>query len=202
MIRNMIFDMGNVLIDYNPKRLIAEFVSDERDALLLYDAIFGGPNWQALDAGTMTDGEFIINTLCLLPQRLHAMARKLYGMWHTHYLDIPEATALVKELKGKGYKLYLLSNASMKWFDYQYDYEAFSYFDGFLISANEKCVKPDRAIYARLFEMFHLVPEECFFVDDRPENIEGAKKAGMDGFALTHYQYDELRAALKAKGVL
>lgn len=202
MIKNMIFDMGNVLIDYNPRRFISQYVSDPADIELLLNAIFKSPNWQALDAGTTTDEQFAIDMLCLLPQRLHAMAKKLFSAWHTHYLPIPEATALVKRLKEKGYKLYLLSNASMRWFSYQYDYEAFSYFDGFLISANEHCVKPDRAIYERLFEMFHLKPEECFFTDDLPANIEGAKKCGMDGFALTHYQYDELISTLKAKNIL
>lgn len=202
MIKNMVFDMGNVLIDYDPKRLVSSHVSDEKDAALIRSAIFLTPEWQKCDAGLMSDDELRYAILCRLPQRLHAMANKIFDIWHTHYLPIPAANALVSELKEKGYALYLLSNASMRWFDYQYDYEVFSYFDGFLISANEKLLKPDPRIYLRLCEMFRLEPAECFFVDDQQKNVDGAKAAGFDGFALTDYQYDELRACLAEKGIL
>ena len=73
------------------------------------------------------------------------------------------------------------------------------YFDGMLISAEEKLVKPDPAIYERLFSRFHLRPEECFFIDDLPANIEAARRCGMDGYCFTDGDEAALREVLRRR---
>ena len=107
---------------------------------------------------------------------------------------------LIRELKEKGYGIYLLSNASLRQHDYWPRVEASRYFDGTLISADVKLVKPQPEIYRLLLEQFRLKGEECFFVDDLPGNIEGAFYVGIPG-AVFHNDITRLRQDLRSAGV-
>ena len=105
-----------------------------------------------------------------------------------------------EELKAKGYGIYLLSNASYRQHDYWPRVEASKFFDGTLISAYEKVVKPQPEIYRLLLQRFNLRAEECFFIDDVPANIEGAFYCGIPG-AVFHGDASLLRRDLRAAGV-
>ena len=98
---------------------------------------------------------------------------------------IPGVAELLKEEKENGRKIYLLSNASLRlvpiWKDVLPGAE---YFDGIFYSASFQCMKPQDIIYERFLKHFSLEARDCFFIDDLAENIEGAKKAGMDGAVL------------------
>ena len=112
-----------------------------------------------------------------------------------------EGTAdVARALKARGYTLYLLSNASRRQHDYWPRVEASRYFDGTLISADVKLVKPQPEIYRLLLEKFGLKGEECFFVDDLPSNVEGAFYAGIPG-AVFHNDITRLRKDLRSAGV-
>ena len=113
----------------------------------------------------------------------------------------PETCELIKELKQNGYNIYLLSNATPRFFDRYLEVPAFKYFDGFFISALYKMLKPNREIYEAFCNKFSLKPEECFFIDDLAANIEGAKKFGMQGFVFEAPDTTKLRTALKEAGV-
>ena len=76
------------------------------------------------------------------------------------------------------------------------------YFDGTLVSAEEKLAKPNPAIYERLFEKFHLKAEECFFIDDRQDNIDSAKGCGMDGYCFADGNVEGLRAYMEEMEIL
>ena len=89
---------------------------------------------------------------------------------------------LIKELKEKGYGIYLLSNASSRQHIYWERMSCHKYFNGTLISADVKMAKPDPGIYRLLFSTFSLKPEECFFIDDSEKNIQAAEEAGMAGY--------------------
>lgn len=200
MIQNIVFDMGNVLLDYDPVRFISYHTDCPADQELIRNALFRSPEWAMLDAGATTDDGALEAAKARLPERLHGTVRDVFEKWHTYYLNIPEATQLVDDLKAAGRSIYLLSNASLRWYRYQKDYPVFSRLDGYIISASVKEVKPNPGIYEALFSTYGLKPAECFFVDDLPANIEGARRMGMDGFALTHYQYPALRARLTEIG--
>ena len=109
--------------------------------------------------------------------------------------------ALVKELKEKGYGVYLLSNASFRQPEYWNRVPGSQYFDGTMVSAFVKRVKPEHEIYELFYVRFGLDPRECLFIDDSIANIEGAEHAGMDGIVF-HGDVQELRGALKEKGIL
>ena len=103
-------------------------------------------------------------------------------------------------MKENGYRLYILSNAASSFYQYCSCIPIFPLLDGCIVSADEKLVKPDPAIVQRLCERYHLIPEECFFIDDRLENIEAASNLGM---AVHQYQMDAdaLQNALRKAGV-
>lgn len=86
---------------------------------------------------------------------------------------------LIRELKSRGYGIYLLSNASLRLREYFERIPGSDCFDGLMVSAEEKLLKPEHEIFEALYARFHLKPEECFFIDDSPANVEGALRTGM-----------------------
>ena len=99
---------------------------------------------------------------------------------------------LLRRLKAEGYKLYGLTNWCSKVHITISQFDIFTLLDGWVISSEEKVVKPEPEIYQRLFDRYGLEPSECVFTDDREENIEGARRMGMDGIVFVDAkQYEE-----------
>ena len=102
----------------------------------------------------------------------------------------------VKELKEKGYKIYLLSNCP-SWFDeFKKSVPAFDFFDGFIISAKYNLIKPGKEIFDVLFNEFSLKAEECFFIDDSPANVTTANEIGMTAHCFSKHEISKLIDAL------
>ena len=135
-----------------------------------------------------------------LPERLHEQAHLLVDRWDRPILPVPGMAELVRELKEAGYGVYLLSNASYRQHEYWPRVPGSEYFDGTLISADVKLVKPCAEIYELLYSTFGLIPGECLFIDDSAPNIESAERTGMPGIVF-HGDADELRGEMKAFGV-
>ncbi len=201
MIQNIIFDMGNVLVGYDADYIVSHFTDDPADHALLLAAIFRSPQWAMADANAITEDDFYALLPGRLPERLLPAGQRAFREWHLYNQRIPAAETLVDDLKKAGYRLYLLSNASLRWDVYWQDYHALSALDGHIVSSHVNAVKPDAAIYQTLFDTYDLTPAECYFVDDLPANIEGGRRMGMDGFVFDRFQYDELRDDMRAKGV-
>lgn len=182
MIKNIIFDMGNVLLEFEPHDIMSHFVIKPEYWDILKKEIFGCGEWKMADKGTITDEEMKKRVLSRLPECMHETAVTILAHWHEHMPVVRETEELVKELKQADYKIYLLSNASTRFYVYKSRIPALRYFDGMLISADVKMVKPNRDIYERLFEAFALTPSECLFVDDMQVNIDGAASCGMIGY--------------------
>lgn len=180
-IQNILFDMGNVLIDFDPKVIVAHYVQDPLDQTRLEQAIFHGQEWAALDLGTMSDLEAIDAIDQHLPRSFHQTVKTIIETWPMTNVYRPEMIPLIKQLKEKGLHLFLASNASIRFYDYAQDIQALTYFDGIQISADIHQVKPDLGFYQALLDRFHLDPKTCLMIDDRKENIDGAAQAGIDG---------------------
>ena len=200
MIKNIVFDMGNVIIRFDPASFIDRYGVSAGDKQTLLIEIFRSPEWVMMDRGTLTD-EQCADILCpRLPEHLRDIARKLIALWDRPIIEVEGIYPLIEELKGKGYGIYLLSNASCRQPDYWQRVPASRFFDGTLISYSVKLVKPMPEIYEKFFETFSLKREECFFIDDSPANIEASLYVGMPG-AVFHSDIRRLRRELRAAGV-
>ena len=202
MIRNLVFDMGNVLIHYIPQVFMDRLGLPAEDQPLLAREVFGSVEWIRMDRGTLGQEEAVAAMEARLPRRLWEYARRLVLGW---WLDGPlmpveGMAALLEELKGLGYGLYLLSNATVRQPEYFPGIPGSQFFDGAVISAHWKVLKPEREIYEILFREYGLEPSECFFVDDLNINVEGALCAGMDGYIFDG-DVGRLRQALCRAGV-
>lgn len=203
MIRNLVFDMGNVLIHYIPQVFMDRLGVPAEDQPLLAREVFGSVEWIRMDRGTLGQEEAVAAMEARLPRRLWEYARRLVLGW---WLDGPlmpveGMAALLEELKGLGYGLYLLSNATVRQPEYFPGIPGSQFFDGAVISAHWKVLKPEREIYEILFREYGLKPSECFFVDDLNINVEGALCAGMDGYIFDG-DVGRLRQALCRAGVM
>ena len=182
MIRNIVFDMGMVLLEYDPVKVCWEYTDNPEDVEWMRRELFDSKEWSLLDEGTLTDAQALERVQKRLPNE------------HLRWL--------AKELKEKGCGIYLCSNCSVRLRVFEYEIPGIEYFDGTLVSAEEKLAKPNPAIYERLFEKFHLKAEECFFIDDRQDNIDSAKGCGMDGYCFADGNVERLRAYMEEMEIL
>ncbi len=182
MIRNVIFDFGQVLISFIPIDIVRQTVKDEQDAVLLAERFFDRKYWDKIDEGTL-DGEALIEEAKKsIPERLHAMLPEIFYTWIYRVPYIKGMEAVVEGLRQKGVRLFLLSNAG-HYLSKHYDH--FSILNGFeacLFSAPLGLMKPHKEIYAHICNAYHLVPEETVFVDDNAANIKGANAYGINGY--------------------
>ena len=182
MIQNIIFDMGRVLIHWDPERLIARQGFTGEEAALLLREVFGCAEWQGLDRGRLSPEAALETILPRLPVSLHAAAEHFVRFWWKDPLWPVEGMAeLVRELKALGYGIYLLSNATSRLHDYFDRIPGSECFRGKIVSADWKLLKPEHEIYETLFREYSLTPADCFFIDDNPANVEAGLVQGMQG---------------------
>ena len=202
MIKNIIFDMGNVLIDFNPMQYIGELhLDDKEEEVKLFKAAYLNYKSIYMDYGKITESEFVDHVVSGIGEKYRDKVAEVIMHWDQHLTPIKGMEELVKELKDKGYKIYLLSNAGFNQHDYWTKIPAHKYFDGKVVSCDVGEVKPFPKIYEALYEKFDLKPEECFFIDDLIINIFGAQRTGMDGYVFTG-DVKDLRKELHERNIL
>lgn len=202
MIRNLVFDMGNVLVYYDSRRASRVFAADEAEMELVNTSVFVSPEWVMLDMGVISDEEALKRMQARLPEgHAREAARLCMEHWHEYCMwPVPGMEELVIRLKEQGFGLYLCSNAAIRMVDCCQDViPGIRLFDGVLFSAEEKCMKPQKEMYHHLFNRFHLDPKECFFIDDQPLNIQGARECGMDGYCFADGDVEKLINVLEAQ---
>ena len=183
MIRNLIFDMGGVLVEFDPvKNLDRKQVFDCRDRELLMREIYHHRQWREMDMGLIREEEMYRDVCQRIPERLHDKAYELIYDWNDPIVPIEGMERLLKECHEKGTRLYLLSNASVAQPIYWQRSPGHQYFDGTVVSAFEKCIKPDRRIYEILLNRFDLDPKECVFIDDMKANVDAGEALGITGY--------------------
>ena len=200
MIRNILFDMGNVLLRFDRQVFLDRLEVTEEEKQLLLREVFLSPEWVEMDRGTLRE-ETAEPIMCSrLPVHLHGAVHQLTSCWDQPILPMAGMADLVAELKAAGYGIYLLSNASVRQHAYWPRVPGSELFDGTLISADEGVMKPRQEIYQLCLQRFSLRAEECFFIDDVSANIAGAKECGISG-AVFHGDTGALRENLREAGV-
>lgn len=195
MIKNIVFDIGNVLMKFSWKQYITSLFSDPKDVELVEASMWHTGLWDQLDVNVMTEEEIFAGMRAHNP----AIADKVdLALANVYKCFAKEAYAIpwIKELKAAGYKVYFLSNYSP--FAMRQNQECLDFLpemDGGIFSCDVHVIKPEPGIYELLFKKYNLIPEECVFLDDRESNVETARKLGMAGIVFTNYQ--EGRAQLE-----
>ena len=196
-INSYIFDLGKVLVHFDPMYMTKAYVENEADAELVSSIVFDRLYWDPLDDGTITDEALKEACHARLPQRLHSIADLVYDNWFFNLPFIDGMRELVLDVKRSGAKVFLLSNVSIG-FAEQYHRvpgfaELFSHFDGLVFSGPLGIIKPSAEIFRYLLNRYDLKPEETIFIDDNPNNIAGAKAVGIHS-----YLFDGDAAALRS----
>ncbi len=182
MISSIVFDMGGVLIRWNPEDMLRQYELSRQDMEILNRELFKSVEWIQQDRGILSEEELVRAVCARIPERLHQPVKTLVYGWHRRHLSpMPEMAGLVRELKQAGYHIYLLSNASLALREYFPRIPGSECFDKLMVSAEEKLLKPSHEIFERLYEKFGLNPGQCWFIDDSPQNVEGAIQTGMGG---------------------
>ncbi len=182
MIKNAVFDLGNVLISFSP----AEYLLNKNYPLNIRKTIladvFASDEWLKLDRGEITTGE-AIDSIAGKSSLSRAEIAVVFDFRTDIMFPIDSNVKILPELKKLGLKLYYLSNFPIDIFEQiSSDYYFFRYFDGGIISSEVKVSKPDVAIYEILMKQYSLKADECLYIDDIEINVTAAQNAGMKGF--------------------
>lgn len=201
MIKTVIFDMGNVLIRFEPHTFIHRLGLSGEDETLLIRNVFRTVEWMRLDRNTeMSIDEAIVKMQSRLPERLHDAASKLVKHWDEPLILVDGMEDLVKTLKEAGYRILLLSNANCRQHEYWERIPASKYFDGKYLSCDHNLMKPEPAIYYDFLKWFDLKGSECVFIDDSPANIEAAICCGIQGI-IFHGDVEDLKRNLRRANI-
>ena len=182
--KNILFDMGNVLVTYNPEWVIRRYTEDEELIREVKNIVFNSQEWLLLDAGLIEEEKAERNWMeRLSSDKARELAHLSFQNWHLYNMKVIPGTAeMIRALKENGKEIYLLSNASMRLLSiYKEVIPAVECFSGIFYSAAHKCVKPQDIIYERFLKEYSLKPSDCFFIDDLEENISAAKAVGISG---------------------
>ena len=202
MIKNIVFDMGQVMIRWQPEYYLGQGNFSEEDKTKLLKEVFRSVEWVQLDRGSITLEAAAAAMRSRLPEHLHSAVWDYAIDWYRFPLvPMPGMAELVRELKEKGYGIYLLSNCSIPLRQNVHRIPGIEVFDGVFVSSEHRLLKPQHEIFEKFFETFRLEPSECFFIDDAVTNIEGALECGMTGFV---FRADalELRATMAQMHIL
>lgn len=199
MIKNIVFDLGNVLLNFKPVVYLHTKISDKIKVQEVYEEIFTSKEWLMLDRGIITEEE-AVNEICNRSTENSELIKLVMHNWYQLLTPIEDTVEILKELKHKGYRLYFLSNFHLLAYeDVTKRYEFFKLFDGGILSYKEKLIKPGNDIYNRLTKEYKINPQESIFIDDTLENIESAIKLRFK--AILFINSNDLREKLKEYNV-
>ena len=183
MIRNIVFDMGMVLLDYHPLTACREAAENEADAQQICHVMFESPEWIRLDDGSLTKEALTEQAQAQLPERLRPVLQGImHGMPRNVLSPIPGMADVVDGVLNNGYHVYLLSNACLDVSQNRDIIPHIERFHGVVFSVEESMIKPNPEIYRRLTARYGLVPAECLFVDDNQNNVAGARAEGWQAY--------------------
>ena len=192
MIRNVIFDIGGVMVGFRWADHMREIgVPDE-----LFDrtanATVYSKNWPEVDLGNLPLSEIIDRCVALDPE-VEDYIRGFFEDRTALVYEFDYSAALTKSVRDAGYGMYFLSNFGKEQFEALYEkLHFFGREDGRVVSYEAHCLKPDDEIYRILLDRYGLKPEECVFLDDVPENVETARRLGFNAIV-----FESLEGALE-----
>ena len=181
MIKNIVFDIGNVLAGWNWREYYESFHYGPEVTERLARATVLSPLWGEFDRGE-EDEEKLLSGFIANDPGIEREIRHVLGNIHDMLVRYDYAIPWLRELKGRNYGLYYLSNFARKaHVECSHVLDFLPLMDGGILSYQERLIKPDPAIYRLLLERYGLRASECVFLDDTPKNVEEAVRQGMAG---------------------
>lgn len=177
-IKNIVFDFGGVLMDWNPRYFYQSIFNDEDEMEYFLSEVC------SLEWNSQVDAGRPFSTIIEELIAIHPKYKKEIELYQSHWIDmvggsIAENVSTIDKLKGK-YRLFGLTNWSAETFPLVYEkYAFFKELEGIVVSGAEKIIKPDARIYQILLDRYSLIASECLFIDDNKDNIIAAEKLGF-----------------------
>ena len=205
MIKNIIFDIGNVILQFDIKEVIPNFTKKESEKQFIINNIINSPEWlqySLIDTGCISREQAIE----IVEDRTNHINDELIEKFWYRYNDYSfindNVIDIIKELKEKDYKIYLLSNINSHTYNHIKDNKLFNLVDGYVFSYIEHQVKPYVGIYNTLLERYKLIPRECLFIDDNIKNIKTANELGIQGKKVIPDNFESVVQTLKEYNIL
>lgn len=200
-VKNIVFDMGNVLLEWNARKNIERVEPNLQRADILQQEIFTSGVWEKQDTADLTVDQAMELVKSRLDESYHVAIQQIFKDWYHHIEIYKDVQDFAIQLSQQGYAIYILSNTS----DVYYAIEKAGLLpisqvlSGKVLSFEEKCMKPDPAIFQILFDRYQLSPTQSVFIDDIAGNIQVAESLGMTGIQCQNSQQviDDLQRLLK-----
>ena len=176
---NIVFDIGNVICEWNAKKLVRSVFRDEDEQQKALQDIIGHADWLSLDRGSIG----LEDAAARAVSRTNIQAEKVWKLYRDtppSLVPFPQTLSLINDLKNQGHNLYVLSNMHRHAYEYLIaTYDFWSNFSGIVISSHIESIKPEPEIYKYLLTTWSLRPEDTIFLDDLPTNLATADRLGI-----------------------
>ena len=203
MIKNIIFDLGNVIVNFNQEKIINHFTQVKEEHDYIIDQIFNAPEWRLMDLGEVSNEE----AANLINQRNNnkykELTERFLNEWYKVQTINQDTVEVAKKLFEQGYKIYVLSNMANLTYEYFKENQFFKLCDGIVISAHEHIKKPDERVFENLLNRYNLNPQECLFIDDDDtgRSYETANKLGISGRVVLPNDVISIKTMLMEYGI-
>ena len=200
MYKNIIFDFGGVVVQFNPKDFLMDHFLNKRAEEIVYELTFGSQEWQDLDRGTITreEGNATMLENAARVNRVFEV-QTVIDEWPTILRTMESTVHTMQKLTAAGYRLYYLTNIPADIMDELRQREWFSLFDGGVASCEVHLCKPEPAIYTTLMQTCNLAYDESIFIDDNKVNAQAAYNLGITG--ILYKNPKSFERALRACGI-
>lgn len=201
MIKNIVFDIGNVILNFDYMKVISQYTDSIEEKKFILDNIINSPEWleySLIDTGFITKEEAIQIVQDRTNHINDNLVRNFWNNYNNYAFVDKRVLNLIERLKNKGYKVYLLSNMNEYTFNKVKASNLFNIVDGYVLSYLVHQVKPYISIYKTLINKYNLRVSECLFIDDNEKNIDTANSLGMIGRLVKPDNYEDIEYILKS----
>ena len=199
MIKNIIFDIGNVILNFDVKQVVQMFTTNNNEQRFILDNIINSPEWLGnalIDTGYITREDAI----SIVQDRTNHIYDKLIEDFWYNYNDFAKiderVLKLIEKLKNNNYKIYILSNINPYTHEFVKRSGLFELVDGYVLSYQEHQVKPFISIYNTLLKRYNLIPNESVFIDDNEKNIVTGTSLGIISKKVEPDNYESIERAI------
>ena len=201
MYKNIIFDFGGVVVQFNPKDFLMDHFMNKRAEEIVYELTFGSQEWQDLDRGIITreEGNAAMLENAARVNRVFEV-QTVIDEWPAILRTKESTVYTMQKLKAAGYRLYYLTNIPADIMDELRQREWFSLFDSGVASCDVHLCKPEPAIYTTLMQTCNLAYDESIFIDDNKVNAQAAYNLGITG--ILYKNPKSFERALHACGIV